>query len=107
MSTYLLTYRMPESYAPGGADVRAAWNAWFESLGASLIDRGNPVFESRPLGECGTGTQPGGYSLIAADDLDTAVRLAGGCPGLRDGAGVEVGVITELNRGPHPLDVVE
>ena len=58
MSTYLFSYRMPENYRPGRADAMAAWNAWFDSLGASVIDRGNPVFESSALGNCGGGTSP-------------------------------------------------
>ncbi len=99
MATFLFTYRMPENYTPGRADVMAAWNSWFEGMGDSLIDRGNPVFESRTLGNCGAGTTPGGYSLVTAEDLEAAVALAKGCPALPEGAGVEVGVITELNRG--------
>ena len=99
MTTFLFSYRMPEDYTPGRGDAVAAWNAWFEEMGASLVDRGNPVFESAALGNCGAGTTPGGYSLVTADDLEEAVALAKGCPALAEGAGVEVGVITELNRG--------
>src|ERR1700726_4463784 len=99
MSTFLFSYRMPKNYRPGSADTMAAWNAWFDSMGANLVDRGNPVFESSALGNCGADTRLGGYSLITADDLEAAVALAKGCPGLQDAGGVEVGVITERNRG--------
>jgi hypothetical protein len=99
MSTYLFSYRMPENYRPGRADAMAAWNAWFDSLGASVIDRGNPVFESSALGNCGGGTRPGGYSLVTADDLESAVAMAKGCPALKEGCGVEVGELTILNSG--------
>ncbi len=99
MATYLLSYRMPKEYRPGSPDTMAAWNAWFDGMGAHLLDRGNPVFESRAIGNCGSDTRPGGYSLVTADDLEAALALARGCPALEDGAGVEVGVITELNRG--------
>jgi hypothetical protein len=99
MPTFLFAYRMHENYTPGRPGVMAAWNSWFQSMGASLVDRGNPVFESSALGNCGPGTKLGGYSLITADDLEAALALAKGCPALPDGAGVEVGVITDLNRG--------
>ncbi len=46
MPTFLITNRAPKNYR-GSADTMAAWNAWFEHLGANLVDRGNPVFASR------------------------------------------------------------
>jgi hypothetical protein len=97
MTTFLFSYRMPKGYRPGGSDAASAWAAWFEEMGNSVSERGNPVFESASLGNCGADTQLGGYSLITAEDLDTALALAKGCPALREGAGgVEVGVITEI-----------
>jgi hypothetical protein len=100
MTTFLFSYRTPQGSVPGGPDAVAAWTAWFEEMGNSVRDRGNPVFESASLGNCGAGTRLGGYSLITAEDLDTALALAKGCPVLREGAGgVEVGVITEI--GPR------
>ena len=67
-------------------------------MGASVADQGQPVFESASLGNCGDDTRPGGYSLITAGDLDEALAIAKGCPALQEGAGVEVGVLAELNR---------
>jgi hypothetical protein len=40
-------------------DTMAAWPAWFDSMGESLSDRGNPVFESTELGDCREGTRLG------------------------------------------------
>jgi hypothetical protein len=99
MSTYVLVYRAPQNYTGGSADAMTTWNAWFEQLGTNLVDRGNPVFTSSALGNCGTDTALGGYSLITADDLDAAIALAKGCPFLHDGGGVEVGELTLLNDG--------
>ncbi len=99
MTTFLFTYRMPRNYRPGRPEAMAAWNAWFEGMGDHVADRGNPVFESSTLGKCGADTGLGGYSLITADDLEAALTLAKGCPALAEDAGVEVGVITERNRG--------
>lgn len=97
MTTYLFTYRAPLGYQ-GGPDALDAWNAFFEGLGDHLVDAGNPVFERSTLGNCGADIAPlGGYSLIRADDLPSAVELAKSCPILEQGGGVEVGVITVLD----------
>jgi hypothetical protein len=98
MTTFLFSYRMPKAYVPGRPDAVAAWTAWFEEMGSSVKDRGNPVFESASLGNCGDDTSLGGYSIVTAEDLDAALVLAKDCPALREGAGIEVGVITELAR---------
>ena len=96
MTTFLFSYRMPNGFVPGRPGAVAAWTAWFEEMGTSVIDRGNPVFESAGLGPRGGDTQLGGYSLITAEDLDSALAMAKGCPALTEGGGVEVGVITEV-----------
>jgi hypothetical protein len=97
MPAFVFTYRMPTGYVSGGPDAMATWAAWFESMGESLSDRGNPVFESAELGNCGDGTRLGGYSFVTADDLQSALALAKGSPALEAGGGVEVGVVTMLN----------
>jgi hypothetical protein len=71
-------------------------------LDANLVDRGNPVFVRSTLGNCGADTVLGGYTLVAADDLEAALRLAKGCPMLDAGGGVEVGELTLLNEGRAP-----
>lgn len=97
MPTFVFTYRMPVGYVPGGPETMAAWAAWFDSMGESLSDRGNPVFESAELGICGQGTRLGGYTFVNAENLESAVALAEGSPALEAGGGVEAGVITVLN----------
>ncbi len=99
MTTFLYSYRLPADYQPGRPEAVAAWRAFFEGLGSSLADPGNPVFESATLGNCGTGSaQLAGFSLITADDLQAAAAMAKRCPVLDEGGGVEVGVITEIYR---------
>jgi hypothetical protein len=97
MPTFVFAYRAPRNYNPGSADVAAEWQAWFESLGGQLADAGNPVFVRRTLGNCGSDTDLGGYSLVTADSLEAAVAAASGCPLLNSGGGVEVGELTLLN----------
>ena len=96
MSTYILTYRAPKGYAPGAPEVVAEWRAFFDGLGANLAERGNPVFARTATGDCGPDTELGGYSIVTADDMDSAVALAKGCPFVDAGGGVEVGQLTFL-----------
>ena len=98
MSKFLFTYRPATGYRPS-EEAAAAWNAWFGRMAGSVVDRGNPVFESSALGNVAADTRLGGYSVVTADDLEAAVALAKGCPLLQRGGGIEVGVITELNPG--------
>jgi hypothetical protein len=99
MPTYLISNRPPKDYKPS-ADVMEAWNAWFGALGDHLVDRGNPVFSAKALGTPADETRLGGYTLIIADDLHSAVALAEQCPVLKQGGGVEVGELTMLNEPP-------
>jgi hypothetical protein len=97
MPTFVFSYRMPADSVPGGADTRAAWADWFDGIGGSLSDRGNPVFESTEVGNCGQRTRLGGYTFVHAEDLESAVALAKGSPALQAGGGVEVGAVTVLD----------
>ena len=96
MSTYLLTYHggsMPESKEEQD-QVMAAWTSWFGKLGDALVDGGNPTSKSKAISPDGSvmdaTSAPSGYSIIKADDLDTAVELSKGCPVLAGGASVVV-----------------
>lgn len=99
MPTFVFAYRAPKDYTPGSAETMAAWTAWFENMGAQLQDYGNPVFARQTVGDTGDETVLGGYSIISADDLESAVTLAKGCPMVGAGGGVEVGELTPLERG--------
>jgi hypothetical protein len=96
MSTYLLVFRTPKGFTPS-PETAGAWSAWHQELGARLKDRGNPVFQSVAVGGEPTGTTLGGYSLVRAADLDSAVAIAQGCPGIANGMTVEVGEVTNTD----------
>jgi hypothetical protein len=97
MAKYLLAFTggsMPEG-EEAGAQVMAAWETWFTSLGAAVADPGNPSSKSRtisPAGAVGPEGAPtlSGYTIISADSLDAAVALAKGCPVLAGGSSIEV-----------------
>ena len=104
MAKFLFAYRVPRDYTPGRPQNVAAWIAWFESMGASLVDQGLPVVASSPLGSSGAGTRLGGYSLVSAEDLDAALAIAKGCPALELNGGVEVGLTIDLDLGTGSRD---
>lgn len=98
MANYLLAYHggtMPET-KEAQAQVVAAWTKWMQALGSALIDGGNPVGKASTIARNGTVTGGGGanpvsgYSLIKAESLDAAVKLAQACPVLEGGATIEV-----------------
>ncbi len=104
MANYLFTYHgggVPETEEEG-AKIMAAWEAWMGSLGAAMVDPGNPVGPSATIAADGT-TAPShgddtvtGYSIVSADSLDDALALAKGCPIRDDGGSVEVGEIVPM-----------
>ncbi len=97
MAKYLLLYSggsMPETDAEQ-AKVMAAWEAWFTELGPAVADPGNPFTSSakKITGGPSVTDAPAaasGYSVIEADSLDQAAKLAGGCPVLLGGADITV-----------------
>ena len=93
---FILALRAPEGYVASPSRT-PDWTNWFERLEANLVDLGQPVVERSTVGNCGTGTVLRGYSLITTEDRETALLLAGECPLVSAGGGVEVGL---LGLGP-------
>jgi hypothetical protein len=95
MAKYVFFYRVPSDYRPN-AGTPAEWQAWFGGLGSALADVGRAVTDYASLGEVGgSGSRMVGYSVVDAEDLDSALALAKDCPALRVGGGVEVGPVME------------
>ena len=95
MAIYVFSYRVPSDYRPN-AETRADWQSWFGGMGSALVDVGNAVTEYASLGEVGgSGSRVVGYSVVCAEDMDSALALAKDCPTLRVGGGVEVGPVME------------
>ncbi len=97
MAIYVLVYKgggMAQSDAERQA-MMAEWSKWFGSLGAALVDAGNPFSQSSGVALDGTvqASAPSGlsgYSILSADDLNAATAMAKGCPALDNGSSVEV-----------------
>ena len=92
MAKYVLVYQggaMAETEEAQQAAM-AAWGEWFGALGDSVLDAGAPFGPSAAVGGGAAQSSLTGYSILRADDLDTAVKLAGGCPIVADGGRVDV-----------------
>jgi hypothetical protein len=99
MTNYMLAFRGPAERTTS-ADDAEAWGAWFQSLGTNVIDFGHQVRNVRTLnGNAGPDPKSlvlTGYVVISADNEESAVRLASGCPGLASGFKVEVGEAVDV-----------
>jgi len=96
MAKYVFSFRVPSDYRPN-AGTPAEWQAWFGGLGSALVDVGHAVVDDyASLGEVGgSGSRMVGYSVVSAEEMDSALALAKDCPALRVGGGVEVGPVLE------------
>jgi hypothetical protein len=103
MPSYLLSYRTPTDYQ-STADTRAAWNEFFQAISTHLEDIGNPIFTRRTVGDTGTDTVLGGYTLVNADTLQQATELAASCPLSELGGGVEIGELTPVSGMAAPSE---
>lgn len=99
MAKYLFVYHGGGNPPANKEEMKAvmdAWGAWFGSLGAAVIDGGNPVGPSSTVKSDGSlasggGANPAsGYSLIEASSLADAHRKASGCPLLKAGGTIEI-----------------
>ena len=105
MPKYLLTYHggeMPESEDEQARHM-AAWGEWMGAHATAFLDMGAPVGTSMTVGPDtvidGGGANPvGGFGLIEAPDMDSAVAIAKGCPVVTlSGGTVEVGETFEVS----------
>jgi hypothetical protein len=82
--------------------VHDAWGSWMGSMGAAVIDGGNPVGKSTTVKSDGSvvsngGSNPAsGYGLFEADDVKDAVAKAKGCPILGAGGSVELAEVFDM-----------
>lgn len=94
-NTYVLTFRNTPDRQVSEAEGQA-WMDWFGEIGSAIVELGSRVGRTSSLGAGPTGSVVTGYTIIRAADLEAAVLLAKGCPGLRQGGAVEVGELVTM-----------
>ena len=67
-------------------EIQEAWGKWFASIGGKIVDPGSPLGPGREIFRSGTKELPvgsdsiTGYTVINADSLDEAEKVAKSCP---------------------------
>ncbi len=100
MAKFLLLYHggaeMPATEAES-AKILKAWETWYTSLGKAVVDPGNPftpkakkVTSNGAVGDGPAGTMASGYTILEAESLDKAAKMAQGCPVLQGGGNISV-----------------
>lgn len=104
MAKYLFVYH-GGSHPKTEAEVKKvhdAWGNWMGSMGAAVIDGGNPVGKSATVHSNGKVTNDGGsnptsgYGLFEASNPDDAIKKAKGCPILAAGGSVELAEVIDM-----------
>lgn len=92
MKNYVFAYygepkfRNPEA----GAVYKARWRVWMEGLGEALVNPGVPMGRPKTVGRDGVSDGGGsnrvtGFSIVKADSMDAALKMAKACPHLEHG----------------------
>lgn len=89
MNKYLLVYsggQMPLTDAER-TEALKAWGEWYTALGSAVVDPGNPfgpvaksVLPGGIVKEGPVGVMATGYTVLQANSLDEAIKMAKGCP---------------------------
>lgn len=104
MPKYLVTYHggeeMPSS-PEARQEVMAAFGAWAASVGEALVDPGAPLAAIQTVSSGVVTDGPaegpvGGYTLLEAADLASAVKLVESHPFVQRGGSLQVGEAANL-----------
>lgn len=103
MTEYMFAFHggaMPDT-PEEGEKVMAAWGAWMEGLGANMVNPGNPVGMSKTVSASGVADDGGsnplsGFTIVKADSVEEACKMAASCPIIDAGGSVEVAPIVEM-----------
>ena len=102
MSNYVFAYhggKKPES-PEEGAKLMAKWKAWVGGLGDAMVNPGTPLGKSKTVSTAGVSDDGGsnplmGFSIVKADSMDAALKIAKRCPHLEIGT-IEVAQAMEM-----------
>ena len=90
MKKFVLLYVGSQEATP---EVVELWDKWFASIAGRTVDSGNPFGAGKAVASEGTQDLPygpdaiAGYTIINAESLDEAAKIAEACPSI---AGVRV-----------------
>ena len=95
MAEFMLIYKgeatdMADMTPEQGAAVMAAWGEWIGKLGDALDNVGTPFGPGSSLiddGSSGDAASLTGFSIVTADNMESARALADGHPYLSEGLG--------------------
>ena len=78
-----------------------AWMKWFSDMGKAVVDAGNPTVPGKEVSKAGTKkmtlTRPiTGYTIVQADNMDTAVKMAKMSPIIAEGGKISIYTITPV-----------
>jgi hypothetical protein len=85
---YLYTGGKPPATPEAGKKMLDDWKAYFAKIGDRL-DSGGPLGPHKSVG-VRNGSQPNGYSIVEATDIDHAVALTKGHPHLANNGTIDV-----------------
>jgi len=101
MPKYVIAYlggRQLQSPSERAAHM-AKWKSWVEELGAAVVNPGTPVGQGKLVTREGVSERgPNcmtGFSIVSADDLHSAVKIAQRCPFLDIGT-IELAEVMEM-----------
>ena len=111
MSYYVFAYhggKIPES-PEEGAKHMAKFESWVGGLGDAVVNPGHPLGKSKTVSSSGVSDEGGsntlvGFSIVKADTMDAALKMAKGYPHLKIGT-VEVVEMMEPESPKGGLDV--
>ena len=103
MNNYVFVYRGGLAFKSKeeGAKHMAKWMAWVDDLGDASVNRGSPFAKTKTVSSAGVSDDNGakpltGYSIVKADSLDTALKMAKACPHLDIGGSIVVAEAMEM-----------
>ena len=103
MTRYIIVYlggNQPKNPEEGKKHF-AKYMDWLKSLGSSAVSLANPLKNTNtinPNGSVTTGSSSAmsGYTIIKAESIDAAVKVAKNCPFLEIGGSLEVSELVKM-----------
>jgi hypothetical protein len=108
MKKFILLYNGPATKPEDMSEeqrnaIMTKWGEWMSKVGSAMVDMGQPIVNGTAVvddGSIGPATELNGYTIIQAEDMESAKALVAGHPFLSDGTGKFSVEIHELIAAP-------